>query len=188
MKKCTSNKTRTVVKAIILIIGLWYLLSLFNKPTVIPPVSLVFKRLVEIFSSIEMVKSIGITFLRLFIAMIISVTLGIIVAILAFVIPKFRDILKEMLNIFQVVPPVSVLIMAIIWFGLNGIPSIFIVSFSLIPLISIQVIESIEDIDVNLIEMAKVFKLSKFDMIIKLYVPAIRQQIWTAITVGLTMG
>ncbi len=188
MKICISKKTKTVIGAIILIIGLWYLLSLFNKPNVIPPVSMVAKQLGVILTSPDMLKNIGITFFRLFIAMLISVTLGIAIGVASFIIPKLKDVLKEMLNIFQVVPPVSVLIMAIMWFGLNGIPAIFIVSFSLIPLISIQVIESIENIDVKLLEMSKVFELSNLDLVFKVYVPSVRQQIWTAITVGLTMG
>ncbi len=188
MKICISNKKKNVVNAIILIIGLWYLLSLLNKPNIIPPIPMVYNSLVEILTSLDMLKNIGITFLRLTAAMLISTTLGILVGVVVLVIPKLKDTAKEMLNIFQVVPPVSVLIMAIMWFGLNGIPAVFIVTFSLIPLISIQVIEAIENIDIKLLEMAKVFNLSKLDMVFKLYVPAIRQQIFTSFTVGLTMG
>ncbi len=188
MKICISNKSKDVVKAIILVLGLWFLLSIFNSPHVIPPIKSVVLKLIEIFTSLEMLKNIGITFVRLFIAMTISILLALTVGILAAMIKPLKDIIREMLKIFQVVPPVSVLIMAIMWFGLNGTPAIFIVIFSLIPLISIQVIDAIDNIDNKLLEMARVFKFSKLDLIFKFYIPAIRAQIWTAITVGVTMG
>ncbi len=188
MKICISSKTKNVIKAIILIISLWFILSLFNSEHVVPPVPLVFAKLIEILTTPELLKNIGITFFRLFIAMTISIFCGITFGILIIILPKAKQVVKETLNIFQVIPPVSVLIMAIMWFGLNGMPAVFIVVFSLIPLIAVYMIDATDNIDKNLLEMATVYQLSKLDIIWRIYIPSIREQLWTAIKIGLTMG
>ncbi len=188
MKICISNKRKDVIKAIVLIILLWYILSLFNNPNVIPKVSTVFKTLIQILTNPEMLKNIGITFFRLFLAMTFSIIIGLFLGLIILIIPKFKNIVKESLNIFQVIPPVSVLIMAIMWFGFNGMPAIFIVVVSLVPLIAVHVIDATDGVDKKLLDMAKVFRLSKLDIISKIYIPSISGQLLTAIGIGLTMG
>ncbi len=188
MKICISNKNKNVLKAILLIIGLWFLLSLFNSEHVVPPLHSVFAKLIEILTTPELLKNIGVTFFRLFLAMTISAILGTALGVLSVVLPTIKEVVKEMLNIFQVVPPVSILIMAIMWFGLNGVPAIFIVVVSLIPLIAVNMIDATDNVDVKLLEMAKVYQLSKFDIIWRIYIPSVREQLWTAIKIGLTMG
>ncbi len=188
MKICISNKQKNVLGAIVLIIGLWYLLSLFNPPTVIPTISMIFNSLKEILTSLDMIKNIWITFRRLMLAMTISISGGMLLGVLIIIFSKIKNLVREMLNIFQVVPPVSVLVIMIMWFGMNGLPAVFIVVFSLIPLIAVNVIDACDEVDTNLLDMAKVFKLSKFDIIWHIYFPSIRDQLFTAITVGLTMG
>ncbi len=188
MKICISNKIKNVTSSVLLIFALWYILSLFNNHNVIPKISTVFSTLAQILTSAEMLKNIAITFFRLFIAMSISISVGLLLGLLIVIVPKLKDIIKEMLNIFQVIPPVSVLIMAIMWFGLNGMPAIFIVVFSLIPLIAVYVIDATDNVDKKLLDMAKVFRLSKLDIIRHIYIPSIRTQFLTAIGIGLTMG
>ncbi len=188
MKKCISNKSKNVLKAIALITALWFLLSLFNSEHVVPPPRSVFAKLIEILTTPELLINIGITFFRLFLAMTISIILGTALGVLSVVIPKIKEVVKEMLNIFQVVPPVSILIMAIMWFGLNGMPAIFIVVVSLIPLIAVNMIDATDNVDVKLLEMAKVYQLSKLDIVWRIYIPSVREQLWTAIKIGLTMG
>ncbi len=188
MQICISNKKKNVISAVILIIGLWFILSLFNSPFVIPPISSVFKQIWFILTSVDRLEDIFITFTRLSIAMLISIIGGIFFGVLFGTIFPFKNVIKEMLKIFQVVPPVSVLIMAIIWFGLNGIPAMFIVIFSLIPLISIHIMDAIENIDSKLVEMAKVFKFSKFSMLKYVYFPSVAPALWSVIVISLTIG
>lgn len=184
MKICISNK----IKAIILILILWQILSMFNNEIVVPSIVTVVKALIKILTDKDSLLQILITLSRLTLSMIISIVAGIILGITFVFLKSFKNMFKEMMHIFQVVPPVSVLIMAIIWFGLNGVPAMFIVGFSLIPLISINVINSIESIDEKLIEMSNVFKFTRLMKIIHIYIPAIKKPLFTAITISLTMG
>lgn len=177
-----------MLKAVILLLLIWHVLSLFNGRYVIPPISLVFENVLMILASPDCIKDIFITLYRLGIAMVISVAGGLFFGAVFSIIVPAKATVKEALKMLQVVPPVSVLIMAIMWFGLNGIPAIFIVVISLIPLITIYIMDAIDNIDKGLLEMAKCFKFSKFSLLINIYFPAIRPAFYSALTVGLTMA
>ncbi len=190
MTEYTSNSKMNTTGAIALIMGLWFLLSLFNDPLIIPPIGLVAEKIFDILNGPKMINNVFITLERLIVAMTISILGGVTLGSVAGTLfpNRMKEILKEMLKIFQVVPPVALLIMAIMWFGINGIPAVFIVVLSLVPLIAIQVMDAIENIDVKLIEMGKVFKLSRFDMLRHIYIPSIEPVIWSSIIVSLTIG
>ncbi len=190
MQTCTSSRRKYVTRAIALIVGLWFLLSLFNAPLVIPPISSVLGKLYGILSHLDSLKEIFVTLGRLLLAMVISVVGGVALGVVAATLctTAQKETLKETLKIFQIIPPVAVLIMAIMWFGLNGMPAIFIVVVSLIPIISIQVIDAIDSINRKLVEMGQVFKLSRWDMIRYIYIPSIESVLWSSIIVSLTIG
>ncbi len=190
MEISSSDKRKHVAGAIVFILEIWFILSLFNAPLVIPPITKVMNRFWEIFTQWESILDIFLTLGRLLLAMFISVVGGVALGVVGAVLctPTLKEILKETLKIFQIIPPVAVLIMAIMWFGLNGLPAVFIVMVSLIPLISLQVIDAIENIDYKLVEMGQVFKLSRIDMISHIYIPSIEPVLWSAIIVSLTIG
>ncbi len=190
MQAYTLNKKIYVTNAIIFILAIWFLLSLCNDPLVIPPIGLIIAKLAEILIQVGTLTDVLITLGRLLLAMLISIGIG--VGLGAFAGALFpsvvKNTLKEVLKIFQIIPPVAVLIMGIMSFGLNGIPAIFIVAISLIPLIAIQVIDAIDNIDTKLVEMGRVFKLSQKEMLFRVYIPSIEPALWSSIIVSLTMG
>ncbi len=190
MADYTSSKQLHIAGAVVLLAGLWFILSVFNEPLVIPPMSAVFAELWKILTHAETLFDIFITLGRLVCAMLISIIGGVSLGIFGAVLFPYtlKEILKEALKILQIIPPVAVLIMAMMWFGLNGIPAIFIVTVSLIPLIAIQVIDAIDNIDSSLVDMGKVFKTSRWDMLRRIYIPSIEPAMWSSIIVSLTMG
>ncbi len=190
MKISTSSRKFNLIRAILVIFAIWFLLSLFNSPLVIPPIHVVFAKIIEILTTNKFVNDILMTIGRLVTAMIVSIVGGIGLGILCglYLPKKIKETIKEMMKIFQIIPPVALLIMAIIWFGLNGIPAVFIVVASLIPLFTLQVSDAIDNIDNKLIEMGRVFNFSRKEMIKYIYVPSIEPVVSTAIIVSLTIG
>ncbi|KOR25976.1 ABC transporter permease [Clostridium sp. L74] len=88
----------------------------------------------------------------------------------------------------QSVPPISWLVLAIIWFGLEGKASIFIVVISTLPMMIINLIEGINNVDCKLIEMGKVFKFSKQKMIINIMIPSIIPYFQSALQIVIGLG
>lgn len=181
-----NNKYRVV--SIILILILWELLAYIYSPLVIPNIKFVFKALIEILSNKESLKQIIVTTKRLTIALGISITLGSILGLLIGSSKKLLIIFKPILSIMQSVPPISWLVLAIIWFGLEGKASIFIVVISTLPMMIINLIEGINNVDCKLIEMGKVFKFSKQKMIINVMIPSIVSYFQSALQIVIGLG
>ncbi|MDS1004161.1 ABC transporter permease subunit [Clostridium sporogenes] len=181
-----NNKYRVV--SIILILILWELLAYIYSPLVIPNIKFVFKALIEILSNKESLKQIIVTTKRLTIALGISITLGSILGLLIGSSKKLLIIFKPILSIMQSVPPISWLVLAIIWFGLEGKASIFIVVISTLPMMIINLIEGINNVDCKLIEMGKVFKFSKQKMIINVMIPSIVPYFQSALQIVIGLG
>ncbi len=188
MENSTSNKGADITRAILFICGVWFLLSLCNDELVIPPLGAVFGKFWKILGNSETVYDVFLTLERLVVAIVISSIGGISLGVLSGTVLPLKKTIKEVLKLFQIVPPVAILVMAIIWFGLNGTPAVFIVVASLIPLIALQVIDAIENIDVKLVEMGKVFQFSKWNMVRYIYLPAIEPALWSSLIVSLTIG
>jgi len=94
----------------------------------------------------------------------------------------------ESIKVLQVVPPISWLILAILWLGLNGKPAILIVSISIFCIMTISLVNSINNIDKKLLEVANVFHLTKFKKWKYIIVPSLYPAFETALIVCLGTG
>lgn len=155
------------------ILCLWKILSLFFSPLVLPPIATVAKTLWSIFSSPALLKMIGITIVRLFFGLTIGVLIGLIAGISMGISKVIKRLFYPVIHLFQTIPPVSWVVMALIWFGFNGKPAIFIVIISTIPIIAIHVSEGILHIDRRLVEMADLYQFSSKKKLRAIIIPSI---------------
>lgn len=63
----------------------------------------------------------------------IGCAIGSVLGILTGSFRAMDSLFSPVLNLFQSVPPVSRLVMSLVWFGFNGKPTVFIVATSSIP-------------------------------------------------------
>lgn len=172
MKRCiTANKYK--LAAVLIVLGLWWGLSLVYSPLVVPPIGLVAARTAEILQSPKLWLEIGRTVLRLISGLGIGVGIGCISGLIGGCIRQVKQLMQPVLGIIQVVPPISWLILAIIWFGLNGRASIFIVVMSVVPNMFICISDGISGIDRRLIEMGNVFGFSRAKKLRAIILPSV---------------
>ena len=172
MKACTTrNKYRLF--AICIVFLAWYLLSRIYSPLVVPPIGAVGAKIIELLSSAKMWKAVGETVFRMFIGLLLGITIGTVLGLISGLCQSFRMTWQPIQGIIQVVPPISWLILAIIWFGYNGKASIFIVVMAVVPSMTICVTDGIDAIDQKLVDMGKVFRFSFRKMLTKLYIPSV---------------
>lgn len=159
MKPCiTANKYR--IAAAVLVLGLWWGMSKLYSPLVVPPIDMVAAKVVEILSSASLWAEIGKTLVRLACGLGIGIGIGCLMGLFGGVLRPVRELVQPVLGIIQVVPPISWLILAIIWFGFNGRASIFIVVMAVVPTMFICISDGIASIDRKLMEMGVVFGFS----------------------------
>lgn len=80
---------------------------------------------------------------------------------------SFRPALIAM----QTTPLVSWLLLAMIWFGLNGSVPVFVVAVTTFPLIVINTYHGVKSMDPALAEMARVFEVNKKRIVTEVYLP-----------------
>lgn len=157
-------------------------------PLIIPSIPSVSLKILEIVSQAELLQTVKLTFSRLIVALFIGSLAGFIIGVLGSIFRIIREILEPIIGILQVIPPVALLILAIIWFGFNGKPAIFIVIMAIFPTIVINVQQGILNIDPKILEMGKIFKLSRGSIFTNIIIPAIRPSLISAWKISLGLA
>lgn len=113
------------------------------------------------------------TLVRLFYALNLACFIGFILGFIAgrhawlkFYLAPFRWLLMS-------IPPVIVVLLAMLWFGMGSKMVIFITVLLLTPTIYINTQKSVEQIDNHWFELAHVYKFSWYQRLSKIYIPAI---------------
>lgn len=188
MKNSTIVQNKYKILSIVLVLVLWEYMSYIYSPIIVPDMKDVLKALVNIITNKELIVNILITAKRLITALIISILIGSFIGILMGCNKKLEMIFTPIINLMQSVPPISWLVLAIIWFGLDGKASIFIAIISTLPLIVVNIVESIKSIDHQLVEMGEIYCFSKKKMITKIIIPSIIPYFQSALQIVIGLG
>ena len=101
---------------------------------------------------------------------------------------RIHNMMQPVIGIMQTVPPVSWLVLALIWFGFDGRPAVFIIAITTIPVIAIHMEEGIAAINQNLMEMAEIFNFPGKKVFRHIALPSIFPYVKTAIRIALGSG
>lgn len=183
MKACIT-KNRYFLLAALSVLGFWWAMSLIYSPLVVPPIGLVLKKTGEILTSAKMWREIGNTVLRLLSGLSIGMAFGCGTGLVGGLWKPFRETWKPVLGIIQVIPPISWLILAIIWFGFNGKASIFIVIMAVVPAVSICIADGITAMDRKLLEMGTVFGFSAWGKIKYVILPSLSPYFYSGLKIA----
>lgn len=161
----------------VIVMTIWWIGTFFFPPLVVPTIKMVCISIIKILSSAQLRFQILLTLERLLIALLLGNLIGFVIGYFSGVNEVFRNLVKPVISILQVTPPVALLIIAIMWFGFNGKPAIAIALLSILPTIVISVQEGILNIDPKLVQMGKTFKLSKESIFKDIVLPSISPHI-----------
>jgi len=98
----------------------------------------------------------------------LAFTFGIIFAGLAYKFNFINIFLNPIMGIIKTTPVVSYIILSLLFFSSKNLP-IFISFLMTLPIIYVNISEGLENTDKKLLEMAKIFNVSKFKQIIYIY-------------------
>ena len=171
-----NNSIKKVLKAVISAafwILIWEAASLLvpdDLKLFLPGPLSVIKTFFKILPSSHFLKAVGATLLRIFSGLLIGSLLGMVLGVFTGESKIFDTLLSPALKIIRAVPVVSFIILAFLFIKVNRLP-VFISSLMVTPLVWQAVNDSVKNADKNLIDMSRVFKLSKFKSLfyVKLY-------------------
>ncbi|MCT4509972.1 MAG: ABC transporter permease subunit [Tepidibacter sp.] len=128
------------------------------------------------------------TLVRVMIGFLISFISALILGLLSGFFKPVYYLLKPLIVIQKSIPTMAIILLAIIWLKSEKAP-ILVGILIIFPIIYATVIQGIKSVDIKLIEMAKVYKLSKMTVMKDIYIPSIRSSIISvaSATIGLNL-
>lgn len=157
-----------------ILLAFWQGLSLIYSPLILPGPVLTIKSLIQIFQSNGFFAEVFVTLKRLLAGLMESVAAGSILGILMGGSKRVRSLFEPLIYFIQSIPPILYMALAMIWFGLDGQATVFIIFIASAPVMAVNIKEGFENIDIKLIEMGKAFKFSKLKMIIEIIIPSLK--------------
>lgn len=167
---------------------LWYLLTLCFPPMVVPTIPQVFRKLLAIIQGKKFLSTVLITILRFLIGLGIGVALGTVLGILFGINRHVEGILSPYISMIQAVPPVCWVVLALVWFGFNGKPCIFIVATASVPAMVLNLSKGVHNIDPELLEMGKLYHFSRRKTLAHIILPSIRPYYLSALNIVIGGG
>lgn len=175
-----NTKTKKIFSRVLTVLGVtafwiavWFLLSWsVNSKFLLPSPSDTIIALGGLVSDGEFFVIAAITLGRIVLGVLISLLVGIALAVLTECSRIAKALLSPALTVVKSTPVASFIILALLWFDRNLLP-LFITSLIVVPIVWSNVCEGIRSVDRGLLEMAKVYRFSKLKKITALYIPSV---------------
>ncbi|WP_051357496.1 ABC transporter permease subunit, partial [Fusobacterium nucleatum] len=170
------------------IILLWKFLTFIYPPVIIPKIDSVIKFLLNILSSSLLIKEIIKTLIRMCLGLFFGILASIVCTIIFSKYKLLNEIFYPIVQFLQVIPPITWLVLAIIWLGLGGKPAIMILAISTFPIMTISLMNEIKNFNKNFLQVAQLFQLSSSEEWRYIKFPILYQTFETAFLVCFSTG
>ncbi len=132
-------------------------------------------------------KSVGLTLLRVCIGFAAALIVGVGLAVLTTRFSLLHTLFSPLLHIVRAAPVASFIIITLVWIVYDAVPA-FISFLMVLPIVWINVSEGIRQTDRKLLEMASLFRFSKHQQLVAVYIPSVKPYFLTAAVNGLSFA
>jgi NitT/TauT family transport system permease protein len=155
-----------------LLIALWKLGSMaVGIDMVLPPPERVLSVFINLVGSPRFLQALGATALRGLAAFALSMLLGGIVGFFIGSSPRFKTMIGPALTVIRATPVLAIILLALVWFP-SGIVPVFSALVMAFPVVASDVAAGVASADPKLLEMARLFGLSRKSIALELRIPA----------------
>lgn len=160
---------------------IWEIFALvINREIYLPSPISTFKTLIGILFDKTTYSVILSSTIRTILGLILSCILGIILGFICGLNDFLYDLINPLIIVIRSTPIVSIIILAIIWIKSTNVP-IFASFLMCFPVIFTNVATGIKNTDKKILEMCKVYKLTKFEIIKSIYFYSVIPYLYSAI-------
>ena len=170
------------------VLALWQLSAVggWVPEQVLPPPAAVFKVFAELLASGELWDHLTISMVRVAGGFGIGLVLGLLLGGAMGLSPTFRDYVFPLFKAFSQVPVIGWLPLLILLVGIDeGLKFLLIAKAALVP-VAINTCQGIENVPNRLVEVARVYGYTRWQMLRKVVFPAATAPIWNGVRYGLT--
>jgi len=114
----------------------------------------------------------------------LAVTAGVPLGLLIGISPLLSSFFRPLVVALQVVPLISWLLLAMIWLGFSQVPA-FVVFVTTLPLITINTVQGVKNIDLQLMQMSAVFRIRRSRVFREIYLPQVLPYLMAGVSTAL---
>ena len=173
--------------SILLLIVIWGVVSKLVGDRVILPSPNDVLESIKYHASEDLFHHVYITLFRVFTAFFLAMIIGSAIGIVMGRKKKLDDYFDGWLILALNIPALVTIILCFIWFGLNEVAAVLAVTINKIPTVTVILREGTKAIDEKLIEVGKVYKMSKFDITKDILIPQLFPYFISAARSGLAL-
>ena len=171
---------------ILVIFALWQVvceLEIFT-PYILPSPITTLKTMFDMSLSGELITHVMISFKRIFVGYAFAFILAFAFGGVAALFPKASIYYEWILEFFRNVPPLSLIAILVLWFGINETPKIIIIILASFFPMFLSISKGLTSCDVKLIEVGKIFCFSKFEIFYKIILKSALKDIFVGMRIG----
>lgn len=165
----------------------WQLIVQLLQPELLPSPVQVFKQLFLEIRDGDLIYQLLVTLKRVGFSFTIAMVLGFIIGCLMGWFRWLDLVLDVPVTLALNIPALVVIILCYIWFGLNDVVAILAVVLNKTPMVIVTIREGAKSIDRGLLEVARVFKLSRWKTFWNVLLPQLYPFILTCVRNGLSL-
>jgi len=183
-----STKTRYGLMGVCLFFLAWQALStIFHEIIIASPADTLLS-LLEMVQTVDFWKNVGITVERFGLSLLFGSLVGFVLGLVAGLNKKMRWLFEPFRWSLMTMPPVVLVVVSMIWFGMGSIQTIFVTALLIIPIIYVNTIEGIEAVDASILEMGRVYKANSRMLLKEIYLPGIGGPVLAGLTLSAGLG
>ena len=153
-----------------------------------PPPSKIYATLKELVLSGEWFRHALATTLRVFSGFAIGASLGIVLGALSGSLPLLRRMIDPTIQALRAVPSIAWVPLFILWFGIFEVSKITLIAVGVFFPVYLGVLGAVLAVDRKIIEVGRVFRLSRLEQARRIMLPATLPALVTSLRAGLGLG
>ncbi len=175
------------VGSLALVLVVWQVTAAVLESRFLPGPFTVLGAMVDLGATGELFRHVGITLARVAVAFAIAMALGTAFGILMGRYRRLDAALDGLLILGLNIPALVVMILCYLWFGLNEVAAIVAVAANKVPIVVVNMREGARAVDRELLDVARVFRLSGRRTFLKVYLPQLYPYLMASARSGLAL-
>lgn len=173
--------------SIIMLLLLWQAAAYFADAPLLPSPAAVLASFGGHLVSGELLYHLSFTLYRVAVAFVLAMVIGVIFGLLMGRFKKVDAALDSLLILGLNIPALVVIMLCYIWFGLTDFSAILAVIINKVPMVIVNTREGVKAIDEKLIEVARIYKVSNYDLLFRFYIPQLYPYLIASARNGLSL-
>jgi sulfonate transport system permease protein len=188
-----SSRLSGLAIGLLLPLGLALLLEIavrtgYAQGRLLPPPSKIYATLADLMASGEWFRHAAATLLRVALGFGIGAITGILAGAVSGALPLFRKLADPTIQALRAVPSIAWVPLFILWFGIFETSKITLIAVGVFFPVYLGVLGAVLSVDRKIIEVGRVFRLSKVDLARRIMLPATLPATILALRAGLGLG